>query len=136
MDLLIIEKEKTISYYFDSMTNHNFMPLITLPTRITSSSKTLIDNILYNQFSDDIISGNLTVGITDHIPQFSIVPFTNQNHIPKYKNIYIRKLKNIDAKDFKSMLDTVDWSFTENTSETNVNEDVKKCISHIEELLD
>ena len=34
------------------------------------------------------------------------------------------------------MLDTVDWSFTENISETNVKEDVKKFISHIEELLD
>ena len=81
------------------------MPLITLPTL---SSKTLIYNILYNQFSDDIISGNLTVGISDHILQFSIVPFTNQNHIPNNKNIYIRKLKNLD-EDFKSMLDTVDW---------------------------
>ena len=34
------------------------------------------------------------------------------------------------------MLDTVDWSFTENTSESNVNEDAKKMISHIEDLLD
>ena len=124
------------SDYFDSMTNNNFMPLITLPTRITSSSKTLIDNILYNQFSDDIISGNITVGISDHIPQFSIVPFTNQNHIPKNKNIYIRKLKNLDEEHFKSLLDTVDWSFTENTSESNVNEDAKKFISNIEDLLD
>ena len=81
MDLLKIEKEKAISDYFEYMTSHNFMPLITLPTRITSSSKTLIDNIIYNQFSDDIISGNITVGISDHIPQFSIVPFTNRNYI-------------------------------------------------------
>ena len=76
------------------------------------------------------------MGISDHIPQFSIVPFTNRNHISKNRNIYIRKLKKFYEVNFKAVLDTIDWSFTEDTSETNVNEDTEKCLSHIEELLD
>ena len=135
MDLLKIEKEKPISDYFYSMTNHNFMPLITLPTRITLSTKTLIDNILYNQFNNEIISGNITVGISDHIPQFSIIPFINNNHTPKNNNIYSRKLKNIDIEKFKNELNNTDWSYTEN-NETNVNEAAKNFLTKIEQLLD
>ena len=37
MDLLKIEKNKSISDYFDIITHNNFMPLITLPTIITNS---------------------------------------------------------------------------------------------------
>ena len=60
------------------------MPLITLPTRITSKSKTLIDDILFNQFIPDIKRGNLNVSISDHSPQFSIIPF--QHYKIKSKN--------------------------------------------------
>ena len=95
MDLLKIEKNKSISDYFDIITNNNFMPLITRPTRITNSSKTLIDNILYNQFSNDIVSGNITVGISDHIPQFSIIPMLNHNEVPKNNLLKISLLENI-----------------------------------------
>ena len=75
MNLLSIDKDNQINEYFDSLTTNKFMSLITLPTRITTSSKTLIGNIFYNQFSDNVISGNITVDISDHIPQFSMIPF-------------------------------------------------------------
>jgi len=45
MNLLDLEKEKEVETYFDNMTDHKFMTLITCPTRINKSSKTLIDNI-------------------------------------------------------------------------------------------
>ena len=38
------------------------------PTRITSHSKTLIDNIFSNFLSYEIISGNITATICDHLP--------------------------------------------------------------------
>ena len=78
MDLLKIEKDKDMLDYLDIFTNSNSMSLITLPTRITNSSKTWIDNIFCNQFSRDIVSGNITVSISDHIPQFAIIPFPNR----------------------------------------------------------
>ena len=53
------------------------MPLITLPTRITSQSKTLIDNIWTNLYEKEIIAGNITVGISDHILQLTLIPETN-----------------------------------------------------------
>ena len=54
----------------DSLASNSFIPLILQPTRITSHSNTLIDNILSNVIDPDIISGNLTATISDHLPQF------------------------------------------------------------------
>ena len=44
------------------------------PTRITSHSNTLIDNIFSIVIEPDIISGNLTATISDHMHQFAIIP--------------------------------------------------------------
>ena len=48
----------------------NFLvPHITLSSRITSTSRTLIDNIFSNNLNFvHAVSGNLTVPISDHLP--------------------------------------------------------------------
>ena len=114
------------------------MPLISLPTIITNSSKTLIDNIFYNQFSKDIVSGNITVGICDHIPQFAIIPMHNHNEVPKNNNIFVRRYKNMDTEKFQNEIKNIDWSFSnpanktgllnEEMHETDANEDISKLI--------
>ena len=71
MNLLHLEKKTEIEHYYDVITDAKFTPLITSPTRITTDTKTLIDNIFFNDFSSNIISGNLTVCISDHMPQFA-----------------------------------------------------------------
>ena len=60
--------------FLDSLASISFIPLILQPTRITSHSNTLIGNIFSNVIDPDIISGNLTAIISDHLPQFAIVP--------------------------------------------------------------
>ena len=57
-----------------SMSSNMFLPHIVQPTRITSPSKTLIDNTFSNYISQDIVSGNLTATISDHLPQFLTAP--------------------------------------------------------------
>ena len=44
------------------------------PIRITSHSKTLIDNIFSNFISHEIVSGSITATISDHLPKCSFVP--------------------------------------------------------------
>ena len=46
--------------FLDSLASNSFLPYTLQPTRITSHSKTLIDNILTNTNLPDSISGNLT----------------------------------------------------------------------------
>ena len=60
--------------FLDFHASNSFIPLILQPTRITSNSNTLTDNIFSNNINPDIISGNLAVTISDHLPQFAIVP--------------------------------------------------------------
>ena len=87
------------------------MPLITCPTRFGKTSKTLIDNIFFNQFSPDIISGNLTVGISDHVPQFALVPYNYPNTV-KITNPYkkIIKYKQINLAKFNQDLNSINWA--------------------------
>ena len=60
--------------FLDSSSSHFFLPHITQPTRIRDSSKTLIDNIFSNILIENTVSDNLTATISDHLPQFIILP--------------------------------------------------------------
>ena len=94
MDLLKTETDEKIGNYYDIWTSHLFVPHITLPTRITTRSKTLIDNIFSNDsdFANGV-SGNFTFSISDHLPQFLIMP-DNLKHPPKKHNVYRRSKDN------------------------------------------
>ena len=56
---------------------------MTLPTRITPRSKTLIDNIFFNEINEAALSGNLVTDISDHHAQFLIIPKTLENNLNK-----------------------------------------------------
>ena len=74
IDLMTIDDDPNITNYFDIITSNLFIPHIIYPTRITPTSKTLIDNIFSNLTNfDDTISGNLTISISDHLAQFLIM---------------------------------------------------------------
>ena len=76
--------------FLDSLASNPFVPLVLKPTRITSHSYTLIDNIFSNIIDPDIISGNLTATISNHLPQFSIIPNMFGNTASNKTNIYER----------------------------------------------
>ena len=50
-----------------------FYPLISLPTRLTDTTATLIDNIWTNNLGAKIGSGLVTVRVSDHLPVFAFV---------------------------------------------------------------
>ena len=74
VNLLNYNEHNQTNEFLDSFTSNSFIPLISQPTRIPSHSNTLIDNIFSNVIDPDIISGNLTVTISQSLPQFSIIP--------------------------------------------------------------
>ena len=59
--------------FLDSLASNSIIPLILQPTRITSHSNILADNIFSNIIEPDMISRNLTATISDHLPQFAII---------------------------------------------------------------
>ena len=54
------------------MYSYSFLSLITRPTRFTSTSATLIDNIMTNVFNDAIVSGILVSDVSDHLLVFYV----------------------------------------------------------------
>ena len=59
--------------YLNMLYANNFLPIITKPTRLTDHTKTLIDHIYTNVYSDQISSGILLFDLSDHLPVFSII---------------------------------------------------------------
>ena len=109
IDLLKIESDTNIAMFFDNITSNFFVPHITLPTRITPKSKTLIDNIYSNSENfREGTSGHLTLSISDHLAQFLIIPLKTK-HIPQKHNIYKRDMKNFDRENFILDFLSIDW---------------------------
>ena len=71
-NLLNYNEHKQTNEYLDSLAPNSVFALILQPTRITSHYNTLIDNAFSNVIDPDIILGNLTATISDHLPQFAI----------------------------------------------------------------
>ena len=86
--LLNYNDHQPTNYFLDSLASNYFVPYVLHPTRITSHSKTLIDNIFSNFISTEIISGNITATISDHLPQFSFVPNILSNSSTQKSNYY------------------------------------------------
>ena len=64
------DTDNPTSHFLDNIWLNSFFPYINIPTRHTSRSKTLIDNILRNGINANTISGNITTDISDHLPNF------------------------------------------------------------------
>ena len=87
-----------------------FLPHIFNPTRTTSSSATLRDNIFTNNYNSSFVSGNLVNTLSDHHAQFLIMGnqhspleldskehmFRDFQEIERNKNIISSLLENVD----------------------------------------
>ena len=96
--------------FLDEMYSNMFFPLITRPTRITSHTATLIDNIFTNHFHHHLKSGLLFTDILDHLPVFSIY-FDQTRSCQKTNDLitFRDKNKNNIIK-FKEQLGSINWS--------------------------
>ena len=63
--------------FIDLMRSSSFYPCISLPTRVTASTSTLIDNFWCNSLSVSL-SGVFTCDISDHYPIFLFHPFLSE----------------------------------------------------------
>ena len=75
------------------MYSTSLLPHITSPTRITSHSITLMDNIFATDISENAISGNVS-SISDYLPQFLFLPIdqfktnnSKDSNIPELGNV-------------------------------------------------
>ena len=81
--LLNYNDHQPTNEFLDSLAWNSFLPYILQPNRLTSHSKTLIDNIFSNVISYEVTSGNITATISDLLPQFLFDPNVFSNHLAK-----------------------------------------------------
>ena len=88
INLLNYNNHQLINDFLDSLASNSFILYILHHTRTTSHSKTLIDNIFSNLISHEIISGNITATISNHLPQFLFVPNIMSKPSTQRSNFY------------------------------------------------
>ena len=71
MHLLKHHTHQQTGQYVDMLYSYDLLPVITKPTRITSHTATLIDHI-YSDTINGLVSGIVTVDISDHLPVFCV----------------------------------------------------------------
>ena len=81
INLMNEERHNPTSEFINLMTSYSLYPRITKPTRITSKSATLIDNIYTNSHAKQN-GGILLADISDHLPIFISI---NPNRTKYYK---------------------------------------------------
>ena len=74
INILNCNTDRDTSCFIDTIYSNSFYPTINIPTRITSTSKTLIDNILYNNITKCISAGNIVTSFSDHLMQYIFIP--------------------------------------------------------------
>ena len=111
IDGLKVDNNSKTRDYYNTVLSHNFLPTITLPTRITDTTATVIDNILMKldnrTINDNIESGNIYTDITDHLPNFVIIK-VNDNKLNAKNIITDRPLVRLQGQEninrFKQLL--------------------------------
>ena len=107
INLLNAETCNFTKEFLFTLQSYSFIPTIDKPTRVYSSSATLIDNIFTNKYCEKITSGNIISDISDHYSQFCLTESSCETDFPK--KTMIRDFSRFSEEDFNSELAQVDW---------------------------
>ena len=113
-----------------------FLLHIVQPTRITSHSNTLIDNIFSNYISEDIVSANLRATISDHLPQFLIAPHIFPNVPNRKTNIFERDWSKFNHEEFILDYFSVDWPHALKLQNNDIDASSQNFFDSINNILD
>ena len=122
--------------FLDSLASNSFIPYILHATRITSHSKTLIDNIFSNFISPEIISGNITATISEYLPQFSFAPNILSNPSTQKSNYYERDWSKFKQENFILDYFNKDWADLLQIDQQNVNLSMDSFLNNVNSILD
>ena len=90
----------------------NLCQVISVPTRITSTSESLLDLCIVDDPNFIVSSGTLGLGISDHLLCFAILEWKSVT-IQKTSTVYRRSMKNFNQSEFNADLEVAPWSILE-----------------------
>ena len=120
INLLNNDVHEPTGEFVDILSSFSLYPSIVKPTRITSKSATLIDNIFTNNYANQT-SGILLSDVSDHLPIFvsTNVSVYHKNDNPTSVESRDLSKQNIDV--FKNKLSLVNWDDLCDNNDANVS---------------
>ncbi|XP_071941115.1 uncharacterized protein [Antedon mediterranea] len=116
---ILDRKNPLTKQYEELLNNHGMDQIIKEPSRITSTSSTLIDHILCNNKHTITHSGILKYGLSDHFITFCIRKKSHAK-LNEHKYAEFRSLKNYTPELLNFTLsENIDWSNVYNSNEVN-----------------
>ena len=107
INLLDFNEKREIGKFVDIAASHNFFPTISIPTRLTDTASTLIDNIFISPDEVSYESGNLLTGLSDHLAQF-LIPISKKVPEP-HRNSKYRNWRDWNKESFVEEFRRTDW---------------------------
>ena len=123
IDLLNFDTSEYVSTFLDDLASNSLQPQILLPTRISNNSKTLIDNIfcnIPNTLVKSAMSGNISSSISDHLPQFFILPEFFSKSPPTKYNIISHDWEKFNNQSFLQDFEKINWNQVLQLNQDNV----------------
>ena len=99
-----------------------YYPVIIRPTRITTNSATIIDNIFINNIYLDCSSGILINDLLDHLPVFQILPNLNIQK-PKKNSFKRRELTKANIDKLRNEIQNISWEYLKTINDVNMFND-------------
>ena len=109
LDLLQYNHHTPTQEFIDTLFSQAFIPLISNPTRLTSYSATLIDNIFTNNLSQNVLNGIVLNDLSDHLPVFAY--FSGKTLTRDGENkVFIRKIIDENLRKFNENVSNTNWA--------------------------
>lgn len=134
LDLMKNESHNPTKMFLDNLYAAGHFPLITKPTRITTKSYSLIDNIFSNELNVNIKSGILVTDISDHLPIFAITEIGQKHIAPSEIVRNVRKFTESNICNMRNELHNTDWKDLFLCNDVNDTYDI--FVSTFVEILD
>ena len=138
IDLLNFDTSEYVSTFLDDLASNSLQPQILLPTRISNNSKTLIDNIfcnIPNPLVKSAMSGNISSSISDHLPQFFILPEFFSKSPPTKYNIISHDWEKFDNQSFLQDFEKINWNQVLQLNQNNVNITFENYLNTVNTLI-
>ena len=130
IDLLKINEKQLFLTFHDTLLSYHYIPKITLPTRLSNTTATLIDHLFCSLPLELLQSGTaiITTPISDHLPYFILLNCNISKHTPP-KFINITKITPEHIENFKQNIVSADLVSLINTNEQS-NQNISYNILH------
>jgi exonuclease III len=109
VNLLLSDTVNSTCTFLNALRAHSFTPAISLPTRITSTSSTLIDNFFVNFLPIKLSSAIIYSDISDHLPIIIKTPLKCLKPEAKNRDTKMRQINVINTSKFTETLQNQNW---------------------------